>query len=259
MSKTLLKSERLKAIMSSLNTYGSITVQSFAKKLQVTPETIRRDLETLENQNKLKRVYGGAILNDDNIPESDARTRQSKNINEKKDLASIVSDFVKESAFIALDDSTTNIEVAKVLSTKFNNLTCITNSFSIAKIFANNPNFKILVPSGRLDNKDLYTYGLTAIKFIKMYHHDIFFMSASGISLENGIMDYGFDQFDIKIAMKESSSKTFCVVDNTKFGQTATIRVCDFKDVDGIITDSNLDKKWIEKLTEMDVNLFYPQ
>ncbi len=258
MSKTMLKDERLKEIMLALNKNGSITVQNLSRKLKVTPETIRRDLETLENQSKLKRVYGGAISIYENIPEFDALTRQTINMNEKINLASIASDFVKEKALVALDDSTTNIEIAKILAKQFNQLTCITNSLAIAQIFATNPHIKILLASGRLDNKDLYTYGQSAIDFIKMYHPDIFFMSASGISLENGIMDYGFDQFDIKMAMKESSSRVFCVADNTKFGKTATIRVCNFTDVDGIITDKDLDASWMEKLTELGVNLFYP-
>ncbi|WP_300408660.1 DeoR/GlpR family DNA-binding transcription regulator [Lagierella sp.] len=258
MAKTMLKDERLKEIMLSINKNGSITVQNLSRKLNVTPETIRRDLETLENQNKLKRVYGGAISIFENIQEFDAHTRQTININEKINLASIAADFVKEGALVALDDSTTNIEIAKTLAKQFTDLTCITNSLAIAQIFATNPKLKILLASGRLDNKDLYTYGQAAIDFIKMYHPDIFFMSASGISIENGIMDYGFDQFDIKMAMKESSSRVFCVADNTKFGKTATIRVCNFDEVDGIITDKDLDKSWMENLTELGVNLFFP-
>ncbi|MDU2110953.1 MAG: hypothetical protein E7E92_00365, partial [Clostridiales bacterium] len=90
-----------------------------------------------------------------------------------------------------------------------------------------------------ISNKDLFTYGLSAINFIKMYHPDIFFMSASGINLKHGIMDYGFDQYDIKTTMKQVSSKTFCVADSTKFGNTATIRVCNFNEVDGIIPSTS--------------------
>lgn len=259
MSKTILKNQRLKEIMAALDESGSVTVQNLSRKLKVTPETIRRDLEGLEREGKLKRVYGGAIGAGENIEEFDAHTRETINISEKMNLASIAADFVNEGSLVALDDSTTNIEIAKNLAKKFSNLTCITNSFAIAQIFAKNPKMRILLASGRLNNKDLYTYGQSAINFIRMYHADIFFMSASGISLDNGIMDYGFDQFDVKMAMKESSSRVFCVADNTKFEKTATIKVCDLDDVDGIITDKNINLKLIEKLTELGVNLFYPQ
>lgn len=255
----MLKNDRLNKILRDLNKHGSITVQNLSKNFNVTPETIRRDLETLENENKLKRVYGGAILIDENIPEFDLITRKTINIEKKISLATITTDFVKEGSMIALDDSTTNVEISKSLIKQFNNISCITNSLSIAQILATNPSIKILLASGRLNNKDLFTYGLSAINFIKMYHPDIFFMSASGINLKHGIMDYGFDQYDIKTTMKQVSSKTFCVADSTKFGNTATIRVCNFNEVDGIITDQNLDSQIKENFSELGINLFYPE
>ena len=59
--------------------------------------------------------------------------------------------------------------------------------------------------------------------------------------------------------MKQVSSKTFCVADSTKFGNTATIRVCNFNEVDGIITDQNLDSQIKENFSELGINLFYPE
>lgn len=79
----MLKNDRLIKILRDLNKHGSITVQNLSKNFNVTPETIRRDLETLENENKLKRVYGGAILIDENIPEFDLITRKTINIEKK--------------------------------------------------------------------------------------------------------------------------------------------------------------------------------
>lgn len=255
----MLKDERMRQIMINIYQHGSITVSKLSKIFNVTPETIRKDLEYLEKEGKLQRVFGGAILKNENIPEFNAKTRETINSEKKKNLAGLASEFVAENNFVALDDSTTNVEIAKALIENFNSLTCITNSIKIAQVLAVKPNMNILLAAGRLNNEDFFTYGSQCINFIRHYHPDIFFMSASGIDIKEGIMDYGFDQFDVKLAMKESSAKTYCALDSTKFGRTATIRVCNLNEVDGIITDDKISKDYIEQFNSLDINLFSPE
>lgn len=255
----MLKNDRMSFIMNFLKKNKTAKVGDLSEKLAVTSETIRRDLEYLEEKGKIKRVHGGAMIQQTNIPETNFLYRESINIEEKKHIAEHACQFIKEDDFIALDVSTTNTEIAKQLVNRFEKLTVLTNSLVIATILSQTADFKVLLPGGRLRNSELCIVGGPAISYIHQFHIDTFFMSVSGVSLEEGLTDNGHNEFEVKMAMFANAVKTFAVADHTKFESTSMLRIGDISKVNGIITDPLILPTLAQKYTNNGVQLFYKQ
>lgn len=253
----MLRNERLEQIKKILILHHFVKVKELSETLQVTPETIRKDLEFLDNQGEVKRVHGGAILNTSNIEETTFQVRETINQDAKKAIALEAIAFVKEGDCIALDVSTTNTEIIKILITKFDKLSIITNCLTIASIAAKNSNFSVYVPGGKLKNSELCVVGHPVIEYIHKFHIDTFFMSASGLSFEKGLSDYGSDELDIKLAMLSNATHSYAVMDHTKFHRTAMLKICDFNQINGVITDNQISPSIIKKFKEIDIPLFY--
>lgn len=249
------KTKRIDIILKILDKNQTINVNEMAKNLKVTPETIRRDLKFLEEENKLKRVYGGAVKTWHNVTEYDFKKRSVLFTREKKQIAIKAAQLVEEKDFIALDDSTTNIEIAKVLSENFKNISILTNSLVIAEIFGESSNTRVLLAGGRINNKEKFTYGTSAIEFVNKFNTDIFFMSASGVDLKYGVTDYGIDQLDVKLAMKKNSQSIYVVADYSKLFVRAKLKVCRLDEVDKVITNDEIDNKSLMEFKKKDVDI----
>lgn len=253
----MLKNDRVTYILDYLQMHQTAKVGFLSNKLKVTPETIRKDLEYLELNGEVKRVHGGAILKQTNISETNFLVRESINLKEKQKIAIEACQFVKEGDFIALDVSTTNTEISKQLVKNFNNLSVLTNSLVIATILTENPNFNIFLPNGKLRNSELCILGASAVSYIHRFHFDIFFMSVCGISLKEGLTDYGVGEYEVKMAMFSNSIKKFAIADHTKFDKTAMLRIGDLKSVNGIITDPMISPAIAQEYEKNEVHLFY--
>ncbi|MEH7010010.1 DeoR/GlpR family DNA-binding transcription regulator [Neobacillus niacini] len=245
--KILLAHERYEKIVELLRKNKSIKVSSVTKLFGVSAETVRRDLEHLEKEGYLRRVRGGAVLDDVNSNEINFTLRETKHIEEKKEIAEIAARYVTEGQSIALDVSTTNTEFAKALKKKFQRLTILTNSLVIANELAEMPHYTILMPGGVLRNEELCILGQTAEEFFKRFHIDTFFMSISGISLTEGLTDYGLGEYQVKMKMLENSRNCTVLADSSKFDVASLLKVCQFDRIDRIISDSKLSEKVLQK------------
>lgn len=243
----MLAQERYNEILNIINKEGSVKVSMLTKLFDVSIETIRRDLEHLEKKGLLKRVYGGAILEKPTITLSSFRSREKEFLNEKKEIAAISVNFISEKQSIAMDSSTTNLEIVKLLKHHFKELTIITNSILIAQELSDTPNFTVILLGGKLVPSQYCLVGSMTLKNITNFFADIAFISTSGISLKSGITDYNINDVDIQKNMIELSKITIVLADHSKFDKTALIKVADFEDVNLIISDSKLSDSIIKR------------
>ena len=239
----MLKEQRYNEIINYLKINNSVDNNTLAKLLKVSLDTIRRDLKHMEQLNLLKSVHGGAIINANSVKNKMFEFRKIKNIEKKQDIAKSVCNLIVEEQTIALNAGTTNIEVAKVLVHQFKKLTVITNSIYIANIFAENKNITIILPGGVLNNEEYSLYGKECEQSIKNYNIDIAIISVNAISIEKGITDFRMEETAIIKAMMKSASKTMVVCDTTKLETFTYINVCELKEVDMLVTNSDIDNK----------------
>jgi len=251
----MLVQERYDRIIEALEKDGNVKVQTLMKLFNVSIETIRRDLEYLESQGYLKRVYGGAVLEKVSTNEVDFTVRETKYIEEKVEIGVLATRFVTEGQAIALDVSTTNTEVARELKKKFERLTIITNSMVIAEELSDMEQYNIIVVGGILKKEERCMVGSLAEKFIEQFNIDITFASCSGISIEHGITDYGIGEVEVKKHMMKRSQQIIVVADSSKFGMVSLLNVCDLDKISMIVTDSKLNEKVKLKFEEQGLEI----
>ncbi|MBC2579462.1 DeoR/GlpR family DNA-binding transcription regulator [Clostridium sp. DJ247] len=251
----MLVQERHNKIIELLEKEKSVKVSRLVKLFNISIETVRRDLEYLEKEGYLKRVYGGAVLEKVGANEVNFAIRETKNMEEKIEIGEIAARYVAEGQAIALDVSTTNTEVAKAIKRKVRKLSVITNSIAIAEELSDMEEYTIILAGGTLKKDEKCIIGSMAEKFIEQFHIDITFASCSGISITAGITDYGIGEIEIKKKMMQCSQQTIVVADSTKFGVVSLLNVCNFDKINMIITDSKLNTKVKDKYLNLGVEI----
>ncbi len=237
--------------MQLLHEMQSVKTADLIARFGVSFETVRRDLEYLEQEGFLKRVHGGATLPAaDYQKELPFTVREMKRIQEKRELAQVAIRFVEEGQSLFLDVSTTNTEFAKGLMTRFDRLTILTNSFQIASLLMAKPQFTIVFIGGVVRNSERCVVGDFAEAFVSQFHADLFFMSVSGISLKEGLTDYGISEIQLKKKMLERAQKVIVLADSSKFNAVSLTPVCGLDKVDRIVTDSGVDRAVLERYKE---------
>jgi len=252
----MLAHDRHQQIMKLLHENQSVKTTDLIAQFGVSFETIRRDLEYLEQEGFLKRVHGGATLPAaDYQKELPFTVREMKRHQEKRELAQIALRYVEEGQSLFMDVSTTNTEFAKALMTRIDRLTILTNSFQIASILMEKPHFTIIFVGGVVRNSEHCVVGDFAESFVTQFHADLFFMSVSGISLTEGLTDYGLSEIQLKKKMLARAHKVIVLADSSKFNAVSLTPVCGLDQIERIVTDSGLGNDVLEQYREAGVNI----
>jgi len=251
----VLTQERQEKIMVMLLDKTSVKVSELARIFGVSIETIRRDLDFLGKEGRLTKVYGGAILEHVVAQEKNLTSRISTNRELKQEIARIACRFVEEGQSIALDASTTNLEIAKMLKKNFNRLTIITNAIDIALELRDKEHFSTILTGGTLRGDELCLIGGLAEEFLEKFHIDKVFASVSGISVTNGFTDYGLGEYHVKRKMIERAREVIVPADSSKFDVISLLKVGDLDMCNFIITDSQLNENVLQKYEENKVKI----
>ena len=251
----MLAQDRYKKISEILEKDNSVKVSVLTDLFGVSVETVRRDLEYMEGEGLLKRVHGGAVLEKINGTQSTFAIRESEYREQKAEIGEIAYRYVKEGQSIAMDASTTNYEVAKVLKQKFKRLTILTNSVSIINELLDMENYTIILPGGILRKDEMSLIGDMAEENLDSFHVDTAFISMSGISLREGLTDYDFGEVSMKKKMMKIAQEIVVLANSSKFDVVSLLKVCNFNDVNMIITDSGLKENMLEKYRKSGVEV----
>lgn len=251
----MLAQERYEYIIEILNKDCAVKVSKLIKELNVSIETIRRDLEYLEKKGVLERVYGGAVLKKVSVDKLSFEKREEEFRSEKLEIASIAIKYIKEGQSIALNDSTTNVEIARQLKNKFKNLTVITNSLIVATELAECEGISVILAGGLLDNKEYAFYGEFAKSILDNFIVDKAFVSVGGISLTRGITDYHISTVEIQKKLIEISKETVILADSSKIDNVSLTKISNIDEISFIITDSNIGQNIINKYLKQGVEI----
>lgn len=141
----MLREKRFSNIIEYLKVNNTAKVDQLAKLNQVSLDTVRRDLETLEGYGTLKRVRGGAVLKNDDMERQPYDMRTMLRGKEKLQLAELVGQVVKEGQTIAIGSGSTTVEIARYLAVNYDSLTVITNDIDIVHLLTGKENFNLIV------------------------------------------------------------------------------------------------------------------
>ncbi len=252
----MLAIERRNAILAKLSAEGKVIVSDLSREFDVTEETIRRDLEKLDNDGLAKKTYGGAVVNEKLNNDLPFNVRKRTNVAQKQFIAEKIAPLIHDGDYIMLDASSTAIYVTECIK-DLKNITLITNSVEILLELADKPDWKILSTGGALKRGGLSLVGTSAERMIRGFHVDLAVCSCKGIDINKGITDSNEKDSEIKQAIFAAADKKVLAVDSTKFDRISFVRVCDIGDVDAIVTDAQPADRWIEHCKEKNVQLIY--
>ena len=249
----LKKYRRHKQIVRLVRESGYLSITAASEMFEVTPQTIRRDINELYKAGLVQRHHGGAgaVFSTENVEYSE---RKVLLLNEKQRIARAVAGHVPSRSSLFINIGTTTEEAAKALQ-KHERLRVITNNLNVAKIFSGNQTMEVIVAGGLVRPRDCGIVGEAATDFIRQFKVDIGIIGISGIDLDGTLLDFDYREVRAARAIIDNSRKVFLVADHTKFGRNAMVRLGGIEEIDALFTDRQPPEKIAELMLSLGVDL----
>lgn len=232
---------------------GFVTIESLAREFAVTPQTIRRDINTLTEKGWVNRYHGGAgtASSIENVAYTE---RKVLCFQEKSKIAQHLAQHIPDNASIFINIGTTTEAVAKALG-NHKKLRVITNNLNVATIMSANENFEVIVAGGLVRQKDQGIIGEATIDFIGQFKVDYGIIGISGIDTDGTLLDFDYREVRAARAIIDNSRSVFLAADHTKFGRNAMVRLGNIGEIDALFTDRPLPPGLAEVVSVTDVQV----
>lgn len=228
--------KRQNEILASVRARGACSIIELARQLNVSDETIRRNIKPLVRQGLIEKVHGGIVLSEKQQPEPPFEKRMNERIEAKQTISALVAEIISNGDSIMLDTGSTTAYVARALA-DHRNLSVVTNCTEIARTLAREPSNRVHLCGGALRADDWATFGSAAIEFVRQFHVNYAILSIGGVTADGCFMDYHLEEAEFSRAVIAQAKKTIVVADHSKFGHPNFIKVCDFDEVDMVVVE----------------------
>jgi ribose transport system substrate-binding protein len=247
--------ERRQRILDLLRERSGTKVTELAEVLDVSESTIRNDLNALAEEGYLTRVRGGAVLHEDRPTRSSAfLARAQVNADAKYRITHWAADMVKDGDSILLDASTSVFHMVPFLRSH-RGLTIVTNGIEVALSLASDPSLTVILIGGVVHSDNASCVGPLGERVLEDLHIKTAFVSCSGFSVEAGLTEVDLDDAQVKSKMIRSAEHVVALIDSSKFGKTDLAPFATIDQVSHILTDSDLDPRFIKQLRQTNVTL----
>ena len=235
---------------------GYISIEELAQYFDVTPQTIRRDINQLADEGLLRRYHGGAA-HDSSVENTEYTMRVGYMLEEKLRIAEAVAAAVPDHASLFINIGTTTESIAHALL-NHTGLKIITNNLNVAKILSTKEDFEVLIASGRV-RPDGGVIGQATADFFKQFKADYALIGISGIDEDGTLLDFDFQEVCVSQEILSSARQVYLAADSSKFGRNAMIRLGSLKQVDSIFTDQQPNEQYLKTIHDLGVNLVVAQ
>ena len=227
--------ERQEDIVGVARTRGRVTVDDLAVRFNVTPQTIRKDLNELCEQRVLKRVHGGAVIAS-TVENMAYEARKFMSFRQKQSIGAAAAAQIPNRSSLFINIGTTTEEVANCL-VNHEHLLIITNNLNVAMNMRKHSNIDVIVVGGPVRRSDGAVVGLEAVEMIKRFKVDTAIIGASSIDEQGTLLDYDMQEVHVSRAIIENARRVLLVCDKTKFDRTAPVRIAHLSEVHTFVTD----------------------
>jgi DeoR/GlpR family transcriptional regulator of sugar metabolism len=248
----MLKRERQAYILHQVNLHNKVLSTDLSQHINVSDDTIRRDLQELAEAGKLIKVHGGALS--PSFHDGIHTSKEVYSYTQKKIIAQKAASLVKDGMFVLTGGGTTIIELARALPASLR-ATFISGSIPAIYEYMNHPNIDVIVIGDKISKNSKITVGLEAVSRIRQIKADICFMGVNALSLENGVSDNDWDVVQIKKAMVESSQRLVCLTIAEKLNSQQPLQVCDSSKIDTLITELLPDEHLLDLYKEAGIKV----
>jgi len=226
-------SKRHRDILRLLERDGTVAIADLARRLNVSLETVRRDVKPLVGDGSVIKIHGAVCL-PSVVGEAPFEKRMRENSEAKKDIAGAVARSIRDGDSIMMDTGTTTSFLARELL-GHRRLTVVTNSSDIARTLATVNGNKVYMAGGELRSDNGAAFGATAIEFVSRFSVTHAVISTGAVNID-GVWDYDLEEAEFA-RMVVSRGKRGVVTAHSKFGRQGLVKVCDFPRVTGLARD----------------------
>lgn len=246
--------ERRQRIADLARAEGRVAVADLAEQLDVTRETVRRDLDELEAAGILRRVHGGAIAADRVRVEAGVAERAGRMAAQKRRIAKRTVDLLPRGGTVYLDAGTTTIAVAEAIPDDAD-LTVVTNSLGVAQVLSHRPGVTVRLVGGRLRDRTEALVGDWAVRTLEELSFDLVVVATNGLTVARGLSTPDPEEAAVKRTAVAAGQRVVLVSDHTKLGDEhfATFAAVDQLDV--LVTDGDVDDDDVAALTDAGVEV----
>ncbi len=230
----MLKKERQAYILHQVNLHNRVLSSLLCNEIQVSEDTIRRDLQELADEGKLIKVHGGALSHAFNEKYNTSSSVYSHD--QKKIIAQKAAALIHDGMFVLTSGGTTVIELARALPAQLR-ATFVSGSIPAILEYMLHPNIDVIMIGDRVSKNSKITIGGEAIEKIKQIRADLCFLGINAIDIKNGTTDNDWDIVQLKKAMVESSQKVVCLTISEKINTLQPIHICNVDEIDILITE----------------------
>lgn len=247
----LSQQARHEQIVELVNAKGFVSVEDLASHFDVTPQTMRRDINTLASENRVRRFHGGASAAPSTQNTEYAQRKQMQSP-EKARIAQCVAAQIPDHASLFINIGTTNEAIARELLSH-TGLKIITNNLHVAAIVSGKDDFEVIIAGGKVRSRDGGIIGEATTEFVQQFRVDFAIIGISGIDEDGSLLDFDYQEVRVAQALIRNSRHVMLAADHTKFGRHAMIRLGDIGSIHSLITDREPEEAFRNLLREKGV------
>ncbi|WPO76839.1 DeoR/GlpR family DNA-binding transcription regulator [Flavobacterium sp. KACC 22761] len=248
----MLKAERHQYIMTKLNEDQKVVTTDLALALDLSEDTIRRDLNELDSKKLLEKVYGGAVqVSEKSANIFDIYISEEE---QKKHIVTKALSLLRDDQVIIMSGGSTNLVFAKLIPADLK-ATIYTYSLPIAMQLSQHPNIDLIFIGGKMQKNAMVTIGMDVIQVVSKIKADICFIGASSINIKQGLTEIGYEISIVKKAMIEASDKVVSMFSSDKLDTKMPHGVCELTKLNTILTDLDPNDAKLEEYRKSGVHI----
>lgn len=249
---TVQNHDRRSRLLEVIRVRGFAALDELVRELGVSESTVRRDLDALEEQSRVKRTHGGVLYAGGMPRITEFDERQPANWAAKRAIATRAAALILDGETVLLDGGTTTYEVARLLVGR--SLQVVTNSLPVANLFASEARTDLVLLGGYVSPRTGVCLGPYANELLGRLHVTTTVLSAAGIA-EEGLFNAHLLLAETEQAMLRAASRVIVVADSSKFGRKSLTLVSGLDSIDTLVSDDGLDPRWRLAVSSAGVDL----
>lgn len=244
----MLQEERFDWILSEISSRGAVKVSQLASMMNISESTIRRDINELDAEGKLRKVFGGAVPVDKGIltVDLDVTTKSTEHVLEKESIAKYAASLIEDNDVVFLDAGTTTEKMIDYLYNK--SVVYVTNSITNVQKLAKK-GLTAYITGGNLKLHTQALVGPPALTLINSFNFTKSFLGANGVDVSKGYTTPSMDEAAIKRAIVDNTQQVFVLADSSKFGLISAVTFSSIEKA--IVITDNLENGEYHKYTSV--------
>lgn len=229
-------SDRQAEIVTLARAIGRVSVEDLSSRFEVSPQTIRKDLNDLCDRRIMTRVHGGAIIAS-SVENVGYEARRFIAAEEKKAIGQAAAQLIPNKSSLFINIGTTTEEVAAALH-GHEDMMVITNNLNVAMGLYRHPSFEVIVAGGPVRRSDGAVIGAQAVDLIRQFKVDTAVIGCSALDEDGALLDYDHREVTVARAIIENARRVILVCDHMKLQRAAPIRIGHMAQIHAFVTDT---------------------